>query len=89
VAYKIDGNKCIACGLCESECPNGAISEGDTHYVIDPQKCCECVGAHEVSECFTVCSVGAPVPDSEHKEDHAALLEKWKKLHPGKTPAYT
>jgi ferredoxin len=88
MAYKID-EKCQSCGLCESECPNGAIYEGESHYVIDPQKCTECVGAHEVSECSVVCSVGAPVPDSANKESHDALLQKWKRLHPGKTPAYT
>ncbi len=46
MAYKItDG--CIACGVCISECPVGAISEGDI-YVIDPDTCTDC-GACESS----------------------------------------
>lgn len=33
---------CISCGACEAECPVEAISQGDEHYVIDPEKCIEC-----------------------------------------------
>ncbi len=33
MAYYID-DECILCGACEPECPNQAISEGDTKYVI-------------------------------------------------------
>ena len=86
MAYKITDD-CISCGACESECPNAAISEGETIYVIDPDKCTECVGAHESSKCAEVCPVDACVADDANKEDRDALLEKWKKLHPGETPA--
>ena len=86
MAYKITDD-CISCGACEAECPNEAISEGDTTYVIDPTKCTECVGAYESSKCAEVCPVDACVPDAAHKESKDALLEKWKKLHPGETPA--
>ncbi len=30
--------ECINCGACEPECPNGAISQGDDIYVIDPKQ---------------------------------------------------
>ena len=53
MAYKISED-CISCGACESECPNGAISEGDTQFVIDPGKCEDC------GKCAEVCPVGAP-----------------------------
>lgn len=33
---------CLACGACEAVCPEGAISEGDPIYVIDPEKCTDC-----------------------------------------------
>jgi len=38
LAYKIT-DECISCGACETECKNEAISEGDTIYVIDLNKC--------------------------------------------------
>ncbi len=88
MAYKIT-DECISCGACEPECPNNAISEGDSKYVIDPNKCTECVGAHESSKCAEVCPVDAAKPDPEHAETREKLLEKWKKLHPGETPAST
>lgn len=34
-------DECLACGACQSECPSGAISEGDT-YTIDAQLCTDC-----------------------------------------------
>ena len=45
---------CINCGLCEAECPTGAISEGDYVYVIDPDKCNECAGYHDQPRCVVV-----------------------------------
>jgi ferredoxin len=85
MAYKIN-EECISCGACEPECPNQAIKEGDTIYVIDPERCTECVGSHPSSKCAEVCPVGSPNPDPDHKEAHEQLLAKWKKLHPGETP---
>jgi len=43
-----------------------AISEGDTIYIIDPEKCSECVGSYSSSRCAAVCPVNAPGPDPEH-----------------------
>ncbi len=85
MAYKITED-CISCGACESECPNGAIKEGDSTFVIDPAKCTECVGSAASSKCAEVCPVGAPQPDPARKESKDDLLAKWKKLHPGETP---
>jgi len=65
MAYKISDD-CISCGACESECPNNAISEGDTIYVIDPAKCTECVGFFESSKCAEICPVDAPHPDPDN-----------------------
>ena len=39
---------CISCGACAPECPQEAISEGDTKYVIDPAKCTDCAACVEV-----------------------------------------
>ena len=88
MAYKIT-DECISCGACEPECPNEAISEGETIYVIDPDKCSECVGSFAASQCAEICPVDAPQPDPEHQETKEQLLEKWKRLHPGETPAST
>ena len=88
MAYLIN-DECISCGACEPECPNQAISEGETVYVIDPDKCTECVGAFESSKCAEICPVDCCVADPDHEESQEQLLEKWKKLHPGETPAST
>ncbi|TFZ41412.1 4Fe-4S dicluster domain-containing protein [Soehngenia longivitae] len=55
MAYVINED-CIACGACEPECPEGAISPGDI-YVIDPAKCTDC------GTCASVCPVDAPQPE--------------------------
>ena len=85
MAYKIT-DECISCGACESECKNEAISEGEEIYVIDPAKCTECVGWFATPKCAEACPVDCCVTDSDHKETHEQLLEKWHKQNPGKTP---
>lgn len=80
MAYKIT-EECINCGACEPECPNEAISMGDTVYVIDPDRCTECVPVHETSQCASVCPVGAPVPDESRRESHDELEAKYHRLH--------
>ncbi len=88
MAYKIT-EECISCGACEPECPNLAISEEEIIYVIDPDKCTECVGSYESQKCVDVCPVDCCIPDPEHVESQEQLLEKWRKQHPGETPAVT
>ena len=85
MAYKIT-DECISCGSCEDECGNGAISEGEEIFVIDPTKCTECVGNADKPACVEICPVDAPQPDPDHKETHEELLAKWQHLHPGETP---
>ncbi|MHB9033873.1 MAG: YfhL family 4Fe-4S dicluster ferredoxin [Anaerolineae bacterium] len=85
MAFKIT-DECIACGSCESECPNEAITEGEEIYIIDPDKCTECVGFYSTQQCADVCPVDAAVRDEENVETQDALLAKFHKLHPGKQP---
>ena len=87
MAYKIT-DECISCGACEAECQNNAISEGETIYLIDPDKCTECVGIAESPTCAATCPIdNCCIPDPEHVESREQLLEKWRRLHPGETPA--
>lgn len=65
MAYKITED-CISCGACESVCPNSAISQGAEFYEIDFNKCTECVGFYDESQCSSVCPVDACVPDPDH-----------------------
>lgn len=55
MAFKIVTSTCSACGACEFECPNAAISmKGDT-YVIKAASCTECDG--DAPKCVAVCPV--------------------------------
>jgi len=82
VAYKIT-DECINCGACEPECPNQAISAGDEIYIIDPEKCTECVGHFDASQCAAVCPVDACVSDPDHKETREELMAKFHRLKGG------
>lgn len=48
---------CLMCGACEGTCPVGAISAGDSKYVIDANTCIDC-GA-----CEGGCPAGAIVTE--------------------------
>ncbi len=85
MAFKIS-DECIACGSCEPECPNEAISEGDEFYVIDPAKCTECLGFFETQQCLDVCPVEAPMKDPDNDETEEELLAKFKAMYPDKEP---
>ena len=74
-------DECINCGACEPECPNGAITEGDEIFQIDPNLCTECVGFHGDEACQTVCPVECCIPDPDIREDEIQLLERAKSLH--------
>jgi len=53
MAYVIDKEKCIGCGVCVDQCPAGAIIQEGDKYRIDREKCTEC------GSCVDVCPVGA------------------------------
>ena len=75
-------NDCINCGACEPECPNNAISQGETIFVIDPQLCTECVGFHDYEACAAVCPVDCCVTDPNNIEPEEALIARARVLHP-------
>lgn len=73
-------DECINCGACEPECPNDAITAGDEIYVIDVDKCTECVGHFDESQCAEVCPVDCCIPNPDHQESKEELMGKYKKL---------
>lgn len=75
-------NECINCGACEPECPNNAISQGETIFVIDPQLCTECVGFHDFEACAAVCPVDCCVTDPNNIETEEVLVARARALHP-------
>ena len=69
--------ECIVCGACESECPNNAISTGESKYEINPELCTQCVGYFDEPQCRSVC----PIPEviivnPAYQETREELLKK-------------
>ena len=71
---------CTSCTLCEEECPVAAISEGEEIFVVDPEKCVECVGFFDSQQCAEVCPAEACVPDPDRQESEEELLAKKEKM---------
>ncbi len=71
-------DECINCDVCEPECPNGAIAQGDEIYEIDPNLCTECVGHYDEPQCVLVCPVECIPKDPENVESKDELMEKYK-----------
>jgi len=73
-------DECINCDVCEPECPNGAIAQGDEIYVIDPDLCTECVGHFDEPQCVEVCPVDCIPKDPDHEETEEQLQAKYERL---------
>jgi ferredoxin len=73
-------SECINCDVCEPECPNQAISMGDTIYVIDPNKCTECVGHFGEPQCVQVCPVECIPVNPDFIETPEQLMSKYLQL---------
>jgi len=73
-------DECINCDVCEPECPNGAIYQGEEIYEIDPSKCTECVGHFDEPQCQQVCLVDCIPLDPDRVESKDELMEKFLKL---------
>ena len=71
---------CVNCDVCEPVCPNKAIHQGETIYVIDPARCTECVGHYDEPQCVVVCPVECIDPDPAHPESNEQLLAKLMRL---------
>ena len=73
-------DECINCDVCEPECPNDAITQGDEIYVIDPNLCTECVGHFDQSQCVEVCPVDCIIKDPNHPESPEELMAKYHRI---------
>ena len=83
MALKIT-EECINCDVCEPECPNEAITQGEEIYEIDPNRCTECVGHFDQPQCREVCPVDCiPLAFYESEGD---LLARYTKLQKEKKP---
>jgi ferredoxin len=71
---------CINCDVCEPECPNQAISQGEEIYVIDPARCTQCVGHFDTPQCVEVCPVDCIIPNPDVVETDEQLQEKYRLL---------
>jgi ferredoxin len=72
---------CTNCDACRPVCPNEAISQGDTIYLIDPLRCTECVGAEDEPQCKLVCPADCIAPNPDFVETREQLLGKYESLH--------
>ena len=77
-------DECINCDVCEPECPNESISQGDEIYEIDPAKCTECVGHYDTPQCVDVCPVDCILKDEDNAESADQLWVKFERIT-GKT----
>lgn len=73
-------DECINCDVCEPECPNNAIYQGDEIYEITPERCTQCVGHYDEPQCQQVCPVDCIIIDEEHPESEEELEAKYQLL---------
>ncbi len=73
-------DECINCDVCEPECPNDAISQGEFFYIINPNKCTECVGHFDAPQCVQVCPVACIPNNPLYPESKEQLLKKYQAL---------
>ena len=74
--------RCVGCGSCEPVCPGDGVRKVEEIYVIDPNRCTECVGYHAREQCALVCPVdNCCVRDPERVETEQVLFERAQKRH--------
>jgi ferredoxin len=72
--------ECINCDVCEPACPNAAITQGEFISEIHPERCTECVGHFDESQCVALCPVNCIIPDPLYKESVEQLMQKYRQL---------
>lgn len=54
---------CVNCWACVPLCPNQAIVEALPHFLIDADRCTECVGEHARAQCAEICPIEGAIVD--------------------------
>jgi ferredoxin len=58
---------CVNCYACEPLCPNQAIYQARVgahlHFMIDPEKCTECIGDYLDAQCSSICPIEGAILD--------------------------
>jgi len=54
---------CVNCFACEPLCPNKAIFDAEPHFLIDADKCTECVGDFADAQCVAICPIEGAILD--------------------------
>ena len=70
-------DECINCDVCEPECPNSAITQGEEIYEIAPDLCTEGVGHFDEPQCVEVCPVDCIPKDPDNVETEEQLRGKY------------
>lgn len=73
-------DECINCDVCEPECPNEAIYQGQEIYEINPNLCTECVGHFDQPQCVAVCPVDCIPLNPDMIETQEQLLDKYHRI---------
>ena len=73
-------DECINCDVCEPECPNDAIYQGQEIYQIELSLCTECVGHFDASQCVVVCPVACIEVDPDYQESQQVLRTKYHRI---------
>ena len=73
-------DECINYNVCKPKCPNGAISQGEEIYQINPSLCTECVGHYNEPQCVEVCPVDCIIINPEMVESKEQLQVKYQAL---------
>ena len=68
---------CINCDVCEPECPNDAIYQGEFIFEIEASKCTECVGHFKKEQCVIVSPVDCILVDEQLNETRPQLQTKY------------
>ena len=78
-------DECINCDVCEPECPNEAIYQGQDIYEIHAHLCTQCVGHFDEPQCVAVCPVNCIPLNPCFVESNEQLMQKYHQIMQAKS----